>query len=56
MKEDRDHIYFGATRGMCRSCRELVNAQILLRDDGVFLRKYCPEHGHSEALIAKSTE
>lgn len=56
MKKDRDHTYFGATRGMCRTCRELVNAQILLRDDGVFLRKYCPEHGHSEALIAKSTE
>ena len=56
MKKDRDHIYFGATRGMCRECRELVNAQILLRDDGVFLRKYCPEHGHSEALIAKSVD
>jgi len=56
MKKDRDYIYFGATRSMCRSCRELVNAQILLRDDGVFLRKYCPEHGHSEALVAKSAE
>jgi uncharacterized radical SAM superfamily Fe-S cluster-containing enzyme len=48
----RDHVFHGLTRGLCPECRRVVDAQVLLRDDKVYLRKICPEHGASEALVS----
>ena len=54
-KKKRDYIYHDLTQGMCRQCRKLVDAQILFREDRVFLRSICPIHGSTEALIAESS-
>lgn len=42
----------GTTNSVCARCRAVVPAK--LRSDGtsVFLRKFCPEHGESEALVS----
>jgi uncharacterized radical SAM superfamily Fe-S cluster-containing enzyme len=34
----------------------VVDAQVLIRGDKVFLRKYCPEHGWHEALISTDVD
>ncbi|MGC1377654.1 MAG: radical SAM protein [Anaerolineales bacterium] len=47
----RNEIFWEFTRSLCPTCKKLVDAQVLLRDNKVFLRKRCPEHGQSEALI-----
>ncbi|MFQ6019289.1 MAG: radical SAM protein [Dehalococcoidia bacterium] len=47
----RGEILLEVTRSLCPTCRQLIDAQILLRDDKVVMRKRCPEHGWFEALI-----
>ncbi len=39
------------TRSICPTCRQVIDAQVLLRDEQVFMRKRCPEHGWFEGLI-----
>ena len=51
MKMDADHVFHELTRSICPECRRLIDAQVLLRDGKVFMRKRCPEHGPIEALV-----
>ncbi len=44
-------ILHETTRSICPECRIVIDAQVLLRDDGAFMRKRCPEHGWFEGLI-----
>ncbi|HLP17434.1 MAG TPA: radical SAM protein, partial [Bacteroidota bacterium] len=53
-RTSRDYMYHDLTQSMCRECRKIIDAQILFRDDHVYLRSICPEHGASEAMIAQS--
>ncbi len=46
------NLYHSYSRGLCPFCRRLVDGARILRDGKVFLRKQCPEHGTSEALIS----
>jgi uncharacterized radical SAM superfamily Fe-S cluster-containing enzyme len=50
-KQDRPEIFWELTRSICPECRTVIDAKILLRDNKVFMRKRCPEHGEFEALI-----
>lgn len=44
-------ILWEFTRSLCPECLQVVDAQIFLREDKVYLRKRCPQHGTFEALI-----
>lgn len=46
-----DEILHETTRSICPECRVVVDAQVLLCDDRVYMRKHCPEHGWFEGLI-----
>jgi uncharacterized radical SAM superfamily Fe-S cluster-containing enzyme len=48
----RNHIFHEITRSLCTECRRVVDAQVLIRDGAVYLRKRCPEHGWHEALVS----
>ncbi|MBI4789786.1 MAG: radical SAM protein [Chloroflexi bacterium] len=50
-KKDADYVFYELTRSICPQCRCVIDAHILLRDNKVFMRKRCPEHGHFESLI-----
>jgi uncharacterized radical SAM superfamily Fe-S cluster-containing enzyme len=50
-KKDADYVFFELTRSICPQCRRVIDAHILLRDDKVYMRKRCPEHGTFETLI-----
>jgi len=50
-KKDADFVFYELTRSICPTCRRAIDAQIILRDNKVFLRKRCPAHGSFEALI-----
>lgn len=39
------------SRSLCPVCRRVIDAQIYLRENKVFMRKRCPEHGPFETLI-----
>ena len=51
IKRDADHVFHELTRSICPECRRVIDAQVLLRDGRVYMRKRCPEHGHFEALV-----
>ncbi len=48
---DRPDIFWELTRSLCPECRRVIDAQILLRDNQVVMRKRCPDHGWFEALV-----
>lgn len=50
-KHDADYVFYELTRSICPQCRRVIDAHILLRDNRVYMRKRCPEHGQFEALI-----
>lgn len=51
MKRDRDEVFVEYTKSICPVCKVVVDGQVNLRDDKVYLRKRCPEHGQFEALV-----
>jgi uncharacterized radical SAM superfamily Fe-S cluster-containing enzyme len=44
-KKDADYVFYELTRSICPECRRIIDAQILLRHNKVYMRKRCPEHG-----------
>src|SRR3972149_5482194 len=50
-KKDADYVFYELTRSICPVCRRVIDAHILLRDNKVFMRKRCPEHGVFEVLV-----
>jgi uncharacterized radical SAM superfamily Fe-S cluster-containing enzyme len=50
-KHDSDYVFYELTRSICPDCRRVIDAQVILRDDKVFMCKRCPEHGRFEALV-----
>lgn len=55
-KQDSDSVFFELTRSICPVCRRVIDAQVLLRDSKVYMRKRCPEHGPFEALVYSDAE
>jgi uncharacterized radical SAM superfamily Fe-S cluster-containing enzyme len=47
----RDYTFLGTTRSLCPHCRRLVDAKIIVRDQRVYFRKQCPEHGTIEDFV-----
>jgi 7,8-dihydro-6-hydroxymethylpterin dimethyltransferase len=48
---DADYVFYELTRSICPECRRAVDGHIVIRDNKVYLRKRCAEHGHFEALV-----
>ncbi len=55
-KQESDSVFFELTRSICPVCRRVIDAQVLLRDNKVYMQKRCPEHGPFEALIYADAE
>ncbi|PZG01887.1 radical SAM protein [Micromonospora deserti] len=51
VKRDRDEIFVEYTKSICPVCKVVVDGQVNIRDDKVYLRKRCREHGQFEALV-----
>ncbi len=54
--EERRETYLTTVRGMCRTCREISPARILLRDDGVYQQSLCPKCANEPAFIASDRD
>ncbi|GGM50934.1 hypothetical protein GCM10012275_22270 [Longimycelium tulufanense] len=50
-KRDRDEVFVEYTKSICPVCKVVVDAQVNIRDNKVYLRKRCREHGWFEALV-----
>ena len=56
MKHDADYIFYELTRSICPDCRRVIDAQIILRNNKVYMRKRCPACGPFEALVYGDAE
>lgn len=56
IKQDADYVFYELTRSICPECRRVIDAQVLLRHNKVYMRKRCPDHGPFEALIYGDAE
>jgi len=48
----RDEVFTELTNSLCPACLRKVEAKVLVGPDGVFLQKFCPDHGSQRVLIA----
>ena len=55
-KQDADYIFHELTRSICPECKRVIDAQIIIRQNRVFIRKRCPDHGWHEGLISSDAE
>jgi len=51
-----NYSFHTATQSVCPVCNRLINAQRIIKNDRVYMRKFCLEHGHFEALISSSVD
>ncbi|WP_066636690.1 radical SAM protein [Desulfolucanica intricata] len=51
-KRDRQEIFLELTRSLCPECRKVIDAEVLVKGNSVYLHKYCPEHGWFDCLIS----
>jgi uncharacterized radical SAM superfamily Fe-S cluster-containing enzyme len=56
VKQDRDAAFFSYTRSICPTCKKLIDAHIVLREDRVWMQKKCPQHGYFEVEISSDAE
>ena len=56
VKQDADYIFHEFTRSICPECKAVIDAQVIIRNNKVFMRKRCPEHGWTEAIISSDAE
>lgn len=50
-KKEHDYIFLELARSLCPVCLKLIDAKLVIKDNKVFMRKRCQEHGFFEALI-----
>ncbi|MFA6299592.1 MAG: radical SAM protein, partial [Nocardioides sp.] len=48
---ERDEVFLELTKSICPVCKTTIDAEVNVRDDQVFLRKRCAEHGEFEARV-----
>ena len=51
LKRDADYVFYELTRSLCPECRKTIDAYILLKDNKVYMRKRCPQHGVFNSLV-----
>jgi len=49
---NRPYIYYDQAVSLCEHCLRRIEAKHVIRDDQVWMYKWCPEHGQSKVLIA----
>ena len=55
-KTDANYVFYELTRSICPECRRVIDAQVILRDNKVYMRKRCPACGPFEALVYGDAE
>ena len=52
MPKSRPYLYYDQAVSLCEHCMRRIEAKLVIRDDEVWMYKWCLEHGHSKVLIA----
>lgn len=55
-RKNRPWLFYDTTSSVCSHCLHPVEAKIILKDDDVYLEKWCPAHGFERTLICDEVE
>ena len=56
MRRDSDYIFHELTRSICPECKRVIDAQVIIRDNKVYMRKRCPDHDWFEGIISSDAQ
>ena len=51
-RKNRPYLFYDTTSSVCSTCLQVVEAKVLIKDESVFLEKWCPAHGIERVLIS----
>ena len=51
LSQQKNYQFIESTISLCPKCLKRVDAKIVLRDEKIFLLKYCHEHGEQEEIL-----
>ncbi|MBW2457316.1 MAG: radical SAM protein [Deltaproteobacteria bacterium] len=55
-QRDRGSTPYQLTRSVCPECLQFIDAQLLVRQGKLIMRKRCPDHGWFEALVSSDAQ
>jgi len=55
-RQTRSELFYDTTTALCATCYRLVAAKTLIKEQAVFLEKWCPVHGFEQVLISDDVE
>jgi 7,8-dihydro-6-hydroxymethylpterin dimethyltransferase len=51
-RKTRPYLFYDTTQSVCTSCLRQIEAKIVIKDEQVFMDKWCPVHGSERVLVA----
>jgi uncharacterized radical SAM superfamily Fe-S cluster-containing enzyme len=51
-RKTRPYLFYDTTQSVCTTCLRQIEAKIVIKDDQVFMDKWCPVHGGERVLVA----
>ncbi len=55
-RKNRPYLFYDTTTSVCSTCLHRVEAKIIIKDNHVFMDKWCPEHGTERVLMADDAD
>ncbi|MHB1485707.1 MAG: radical SAM protein [Saccharofermentanales bacterium] len=53
---NNDYLYYQATGSICDVCLKKIDAKIIIENNSVFIKKYCPEHGWQKHILEEDAQ
>jgi uncharacterized radical SAM superfamily Fe-S cluster-containing enzyme len=51
-RKNRPYLFYDTTQSVCTTCLRPVEAKIVIKDDHVYMDKWCPAHGTERVLVS----
>jgi 7,8-dihydro-6-hydroxymethylpterin dimethyltransferase len=55
-RKTRPYLFYDTTSSVCSQCLRVVEAKILVKEDSVYMDKWCPAHGTERVLISDDAD
>jgi 7,8-dihydro-6-hydroxymethylpterin dimethyltransferase len=55
-RKTRPYLFYDTTSSVCRQCLRVVEAKIIIKDEQVYMDKWCPAHGTERVLMADDAD
>jgi 7,8-dihydro-6-hydroxymethylpterin dimethyltransferase len=55
-RKNRPYLFYDTTSSVCTTCLRVVEAKIVVKEQNVYMDKWCPAHGTERVLIADDAD